>query len=114
MGVLMILFPPSLLWCYNLIMTAHILHTLSNSTVTRLTPLGTHSGMDFTIQNVNDTGYIYLGGTDSVSSTDYGFRILPNHSISFELPPKDAMFAIASANGMKAAVITTNLESQNK
>ena len=95
-------------------MTAHILHTLSNTSVTRLTPLGTHSGMDFTIQNVNDTGYIYLGGTESVSSTDYGFRILPNHSISFELPPKDALFAIASANGMKAAVISMSLESQNK
>ena len=95
-------------------MTAHILHTLSNTTVTRLTPLGTHSGMDFTVQNVNDTGYIYLGGTENVSSTDYGFRIMPNHSISFELPPKDALFAIASANGMKAAVLSMNLESQNK
>jgi len=86
-------------------MTAHILHTLSNTSATRLTPNGTHSGMDFTVQNVNDTGYIYLGGTESVSSTDYGFRILPNHSISF---------AIASANGMKAAVLSMNLESQNK
>lgn len=110
----MLLFPPSLLWCYNSTMTAHILHTLSNSTVTRLTPNGVHSGMDFTIQNVNDTGYIYVGGTDSLSSTDYGFRILPNHSISFELPPKDALFAIASVNGMKAAVLSMNLESQNK
>lgn len=99
---------------YNIVMTAHILHTLSNTTVTRLTPNGTHSGMDFTIQNVNDTGFIYIGGTESVSSTDYGFRILPNHSISFELPPKDALFAIASANGMKAAVLSMNLESQNK
>lgn len=95
-------------------MTQHILHTLSSSAVTRLTPVGTHSGMDFTIQNSNDAGYIYLGGTESVSSTDYGFRILPNHSISFELPPKDALFAIASVNGMKAAVLSTSLESQNK
>jgi hypothetical protein len=95
-------------------MTQHILHTLSDTAVTRLTPLGTHSGMDFTIQNVNSTGYIYIGGTENVSSTNYGFRILPNHAISFELPPKDALFAIASANGMKAAVISTSLESQNK
>ena len=70
--------------------------------------------MDFTIQNVNDTGYIYVGGTETVSSTDYGFRILPNHSISFELPPKDALFAIASINGMNAAVIKMNLESMDK
>jgi hypothetical protein len=102
------------IFCYNIDMTQHILHTLSNTEVTRLTPNGTHSGMDFTIQNVNDTGYIYLGGTDSLSSTNYGFRIMPNHSISFELTPKDALFAIASANGMKAAVIRMNLESQSK
>lgn len=95
-------------------MTAHILHTLSNTTVTRLTPLGTHSGMDFTIQNANESGYIYVGGTESLSSTNYGFRILPNHSISFELPPKDALFVIASDNLMKAAILSTSLESQNK
>jgi hypothetical protein len=101
------------IFCYNTYMTAHILYTLSNSAVTRLTPNGTHSGLDFTIQNVNESGYIYIGGNDTVSSTDYGFRILPNHSISFEIPGKDALYAIASANGMKAAVISMSLESQS-
>ena len=91
-------------------MTAHALTTLSNATATRLTPNGTHSGRDITIQNANPSGYIYLGGDDTVSSTNYGFRILPNHSISFELPGKDALFAIASTNGMKVAVLQTNLE----
>ena len=91
-------------------MTQSILHTLNTSSATRLSPNGTHSGLDFTIQNSNETGYIYLGGDSSVSSTNYGFRILPNHSISFELPGKDAIYAISSANGMKAAVIYTSLE----
>jgi lipid-binding SYLF domain-containing protein len=91
-------------------MTQSILHTLNTSSSTRLSPNGTHSGLDFTIQNSNETGYIYLGGDSSVSSTNYGFRILPNHSISFELPGKDAIYAISSANGMKAAVIYTSLE----
>lgn len=91
-------------------MTSHSLTTLSSSTATRLTPNGVHSGMDVTIQNVNSSGYIYLGGNETVSSINYGFRILPNHSISFELPGKDALFAIASTNGMNAAVIQTNLE----
>lgn len=91
-------------------MTQSILHTLNTSSATRLSPNGTHSGLDFTIQNSNETGYIYLGGDSSVSSTNYGFRILPNHSISFELPGKDAIYAIPSANGMKAAVIYTSLE----
>ena len=91
-------------------MTTHALTTLNSSTATRLTPLGIHSGMDITIQNVNSSGYVYIGGDDTVSSTNYGFRILPNHSISFELPGKDGLFAISSANGMSLAVIKTNLE----
>lgn len=90
-------------------MTQHSLFTLSNTEDTRLTPLGSHSGMDITLQNVNATGYIYLGA-EGVSSTNYGFRILPNHSISFELPGNDPLYAISSINGMNLAVIEINLE----
>jgi hypothetical protein len=91
-------------------MATHSLTTLSNATATRLTPNGTHSGRDITIQNVNASGYIYLGGDETVSGSSYGFRILPNHSISFELPGKDALFAVSSINGMSVAVLQTNLE----
>jgi hypothetical protein len=91
-------------------MASHSLITLSDSQKTRLTPNGTHSGRDITIQNVNSSGYIYLGGDNTVSSTNYGFRILPNQAISFELPGKDALYAIASTNGMSVAVLQTNLE----
>lgn len=91
-------------------MTTHSLIPLSTSQKSRLTPNGTHSGMDITLQNVNNSGYIYIGGDETVSSTNYGFRILPNHSISFELPGKDALFAIASAEAMNLAIITTSLE----
>ena len=91
-------------------MTASTRQALSNTTPLRLTPNGTHSGLDFTIQNCNDSGYIYLGGSSSVTSTDYGFRILPNHSISFELPGQDAIYAIASTTGMNVSTISTSLE----
>jgi hypothetical protein len=90
-------------------MTQHALTTLSSSSATRLTPNGIHSGMDITLQNVNSSGYIYIGSS-SVSSTNYGFRIMPNHSISFELPGKDSLYAIASINSMKVAVIQTGIE----
>jgi len=96
---------------YNYIMTTHILHTLSNSTATRLTPNGVHSGMDITLQNVNDTGYIYVGG-EGVTGSSYGFRLLPNHSFSIELPGVDALYAISSVDEMNLAVIHTSLESQ--
>jgi hypothetical protein len=92
-------------------MTMHSLTTLSNTSATRLTPNGTHSGIDITLQNVNASGYIYIGGDSEISDTNYGFRIMPNHSISFELPGKDELYAIASINEIKVAVIKTNLES---
>lgn len=91
-------------------MTIHNLYTLSDTSATRVTPSGTHSGTDTTIQNVNASGYVYIGG-EGVSSSNYGYRILPNHAISFEVPPRDALYAVSSAPNMKAAVIQTGLES---
>lgn len=90
-------------------MTMHALSTLSNSVATRLSPPGAHGGLDFTVQNVNATGYIYLGG-EGVTSSSYGFRILPNHSISFELASPDALYAISSIDSMQVAVIQIGLE----
>lgn len=88
----------------------HGLTTLSNITPIRLTPNGVHSGIDITLQNVNDSGYIYIGGSNTVSSTNYGFRIMPNHSISIELNGSDAIYAISSVNGMSLAVLKARLE----
>lgn len=93
-------------------MTTHILHTLSDTTATRITPNGVHSGMDITIQNVNETGYIYIGG-EGVSSTSYGFRLIPNQGFSIELPGEDPLYLIAENDAMLAAVLQTNLESQD-
>jgi hypothetical protein len=93
-------------------MASHNLVALTDSAPTRLTPNGKHGGMDITVQNVNSSGYIYIGGDETVSSTNYGYRILPNHAISFELPSADALYAISSAP-LNAAVMMTGLESQN-
>jgi hypothetical protein len=91
-------------------MLTHSLITLSNETAIRLSPAGVHSGCDITVQNVNASGYIYVGNS-SVSDASYGYRIMPNHAISFELPGKDSLYAVSSAPNMKAAVVITNLES---
>ncbi len=91
-------------------MATHSLTTLSNSTATRLTPNGVHSGIDFTIQNVNASGYIYLGA-ENVSSENYGYRILPNHAISIELNGQESLYAVGSQPSMKAAILKTKLES---
>lgn len=93
-------------------MTIHSLTTLSDSTATRLTPLGIHSGMDITLQNVDDSAYVYVGA-EGVTALNYGYRIAPGHAISWELPGKDALYAITDTDGSKVAVIKTNLESGN-
>jgi hypothetical protein len=93
-------------------MTSHSLTPLSNSTATRLTPNGVHSGMDITIQNIHASAYVYIGG-EGVTSSSYGYRLNPGTAISFELPGKDAMYAISDTNNSQVAVIKTNLESGN-
>ncbi len=95
---------------YNSLMTTHSLTTLSSTTATRLTPLGLHSGMDITVQNVHDSAIVYLGG-EGVTSSDYGYRLNPGLAISFELPGRDALYAISNTNNSKVAVLKTNLES---
>ena len=92
--------------------TQQNLYTLSDTTATLVSPYGTHSGVDITIQNINATGYVYVGN-ENVSTTNYGFRILPNHSISFELAGKDSLYLVSSADNLNAAVITIGLESQD-
>jgi hypothetical protein len=91
-------------------MATHSLTTLSNSTATRLTPLGLHSGMDITIQNVHESAVVYIGG-EGVTSSNYGYRLNPGLAISFELPGRDALYAVSNTNNSKVAVLKTNLES---
>jgi hypothetical protein len=93
-------------------MTTHSLTTLSNSSATRLTPSGTHSGLDITIQNVHASAIVYIGG-EGVTSSSYGFRLSPGSAFSIELSGKDSLYAITDTNGSSVAVLKTNLESGN-
>lgn len=92
-------------------MANHAIVTLSSATATRITPNGVHSGLDITIQNINASGYVYVGG-EGVTTSNYGFRILPNAAISFELDGTEALYLIGSTNGLSASVMTTLLVSQ--
>jgi hypothetical protein len=89
----------------------HQLLNLSNTVPTRLTPLGNvHSGLDITVQNVNEDGYIYLGGANTVSTVDYGYRLSPDNAFSVELGGYDHLYAIAESNALAIAVLKGNLE----
>jgi hypothetical protein len=93
-------------------MTMHATISLSSETATRLTPLGLHSGMDITIQNLDDSAYVYVGG-ENVNAEDFGYRLSPGLAISFELPGLDALYAITDVDQSYIAVLKTNLEAGN-
>jgi hypothetical protein len=90
-------------------MTQHALTTLSNTTATLLTPNGIHSGLDITIQNTHATALVYIGG-EGVTSSNYGYRISPNHAWSIELSGRDAIYAITNTDGSNVAVLSTSLD----
>jgi hypothetical protein len=90
-------------------MTTHALTTLSSTSATRLTPNGIHSGMDITIQNTDETAYVYIGG-EGVTASDYGYRLAPLAAWSVELPGQDELYAITTVNGSAIAVLKTGLE----
>jgi len=90
-------------------MTQHSLTTLSNTSATRLTPNGTHGGLDITIQNVDASAIVYLGAI-GVTSSNYGYRLAPGAAWSVELPSFDSLYAITNTNGSSIAVLTTGLE----
>lgn len=90
-------------------MTTNKIVALSTTTPLLLSPAGTHSGVDITVQNINASGYVYIGGSN-LNSGNYGFRIDPSHAISIELNGKDALYAIGSTSGLSASVLMTNLE----
>lgn len=91
-------------------MTQHSRILLSDTTATRLTPIGTHSGMDITIQNPNTTGNIYIGG-EGVNSSSFGFLLFPKMSFSIELFGRDFLYAIADTDDLPLVMLKTNLES---
>ena len=93
-------------------MTTHATISLSSETATRLTHNGLHSGMDITIQNFDDAAFVYIGGED-VTTENFGFRLNPGSAISFELPGRDALYAVTDVDDSQVAVLKTNLESGN-
>lgn len=89
-------------------MTIHRLYEVG-ITPTKITPDGTHSGMDITIQNADATHNVYIGA-DGVTSTNYGFKLIPGHAWSVELSGMDDLYLCGDQAGQYAAVIKVKLE----
>ncbi|MCH9733391.1 MAG: hypothetical protein K0U78_02395 [Actinomycetia bacterium] len=89
--------------------TYHELVTLSNSTATELTPGARHSGLDLTVQNVDDTAILYIGG-EGVTASSYGFKLTPGAGFSIELNPNDRLYVISDTDASEAALLRALLE----
>lgn len=89
--------------------TYHELLTLSNTTATELTPGANHSGLDLTVQNVDETANIYIGG-NGVTASSYGFKLEPGDAFSIELNPRDRLYVISDTNESNAALLRVFLE----
>jgi hypothetical protein len=68
--------------------------------------------MDITIQNLDSEAYVYIGG-EGVTTESFGYRLAPASAISFELPGKNALYAIADTAGAQVSVLKTGLEVGN-
>lgn len=93
-------------------MARHNVIILSDSSSFPVSPVGTHSGMDITIQNLDEAATVYIGG-ETVTTENYGFRLDPGAAWSVELPPRDNLYVISDTNGSKVAVLSVSLEYQN-
>ena len=89
--------------------TYHELLTLSDSTATELTPGAKHSGLDVTVQNVDEAAMVYVGG-EGVTASDYGFKLVPGAGISFEVNPNDRIYVISDTADSNAALMRIFLE----
>lgn len=92
-------------------MTLHSTIQLTNGDAVRLTPQGIHSGLDITIQNLDESEYVYIGAY-GVNSEEFGYRLAPGAAWSVELAGKDSLYAVADNNAY-IAVLKVNLESGN-
>ena len=65
--------------------------------------------VSFSVQNVHDSAYVYIGSTD-VNSGSYGIRLLPGAVVSFENLPKNApIYAISDTNGSQISVLRMSM-----
>ena len=90
--------------------TYHELVVLSDTTETELTPEGkVHSGLDLTVQNIDEEAIVYLGG-EGVTTENYGYKLEPGDGFSIELNPRDQLYAISDTDESEVALLRVLLE----
>lgn len=63
--------------------------------------------VSLSIQNIMESGYAYLGGSD-VSSINYGHKLYPGQSFSIDLSPIDKIWAVGDS-GVSIAILRLDI-----
>ena len=89
-------------------MAKHTLYEIGPS-AQRITPNGSHSGMDITIQN-QGSAPLYIGVNDTVTDSNYGYKLAVDAAFSVELPSQDAIYVYSPSPGSLVSVLEFALE----
>jgi hypothetical protein len=90
--------------------TVHETYTLTTSgTAYEIIPTIGGNGKDVTIQNNNASANVFIGGP-GVTTSSFGFKILPGAAISFELDGTDNIWAVGSENSATVNIMRIDLE----
>lgn len=86
-------------------MIRHEVKTIVDSTAITLDPPNAiRSAYTLIVQNINASGYIYIGASN-VSSSSYGYKLYPGQGITIELPSRSTMYAVGSEPDLQVAVL---------
>lgn len=90
--------------------TVHEVYTLTNSGVPyEVLPALGGNGKDVTIQNNNASATILIGGSN-ITTSNYGFKLVPGAAISFNLDPKENVWATSETDGAVVHIMKMNPE----
>jgi hypothetical protein len=64
---------------------------------------------DTTIQNNNSTANVFIGA-EGVTTSNYGFKIVPGAAIAFELNGRDPIWAVSDTAGATVNTMIVQLE----
>lgn len=86
-------------------MIRHEIKTIADSTAITLDPPNhIRSAYTLIVQNINTSGYIYIGA-ENVSLSSYGYKLYPGQGVTIELPSRSTMYAVSSDPGLQVAVM---------
>ena len=91
-------------------MTSHNVVSMPTTGVAyEIVPAAQSNGFDVTIQNNNTSATILLGD-NTVTTSNYGFKVAAGAAISFELAPGDSIWAVSPSSDVTVHVLRVDLE----